>query len=94
MSDYKFWRLIGRMKSSLGEPIEVVKELKLKEVRALLKINWQVEIAQCELVERTLCELVDDIFSKGQATEEERQFVRITSQAIADTLKRESKVKI
>lgn len=91
-SDYKIWRLIGRVKSSLKEPIEEIKELKLKEVRCLMKINWHVEIETLELVESTLVELVNDIFSKCEASEEEKQFVRITSKAIEDGLKRESKV--
>lgn len=63
ISDYKIWRLIGRVKGSLKEPISEIKELKFKEVRCLMKINWHVEIEVLELVERTLVELVNDIFS-------------------------------
>lgn len=33
--DYQVWRLIGRIKGILKETPEVVKELKLKEIRAL-----------------------------------------------------------
>jgi len=40
ISDYKIWRLIGRIKGTLQEPIEEVKQLKLKEIRSLMKINW------------------------------------------------------
>lgn len=71
-SDYKIWRLIGRVKDSLKEPIGDIKELKLKEVRCLMRINWHVEIEVLELVERTLVELVNDIFSKCEASEEEK----------------------
>lgn len=71
-SDYKIWRLIGRIKISLGEPISEVKEIKMKEIRAIMGINWNVEIETCELVERTLIELVNDIFSKGEPSDEEK----------------------
>ena len=64
--------MIGRVKGSLKEPIGDIKELKLKEVRCLMRINWHVEIEVLELVERTLVELVNDIFSKCEASEEEK----------------------
>ena len=44
----------------------------MKEIRAIMGINWHVEIETCELVERTLIELVNDIFSKSPADEEEK----------------------
>ena len=44
----------------------------MKEIRAIMKINWNVEIETCELVERTLAELVNDIFTKADPSEEER----------------------
>ena len=91
-SDYKIWRLIGRIKLSLKEPFSVVKDIKMKEIRAIMGINWHVEIETCELVERTLIELVNDIFSNCPADDEEKQFVRNTSKTIAETLHRESKV--
>mmetsp|Transcript_32157 Transcript_32157/g.49180 ORF Transcript_32157/g.49180 Transcript_32157/m.49180 type:complete len:123 (-) Transcript_32157:31-399(-) len=94
INDYKYWRLIGRIKQSFREPFAVIKETKFKEIRAIMKINWHVELETCELVERTLLELVNDIFSAGEATEEEKQFVRNTAKTIADTLKRECKVQI
>lgn len=94
MNDYKVWRLIGRVKSSLKEPIDEVKELKFKEIRSLMKINWQVEIETCELVERTIGELVDDIFQKCTPSDEERQFVAVTAKTIADCLQRPCKVQI
>lgn len=60
MSDYKFWRLICRIKGGFGEPAEEVKGLKLKEINCLMKIHWFNDIETCELVERTLSELVDE----------------------------------
>ena len=72
INDYKIWRVIGRVKGSLKEPIEEIKELKLKEIRCLQKINWHVEIETLELIEKTLSELVTDIFSKCEASEEEK----------------------
>ena len=72
INDYKIWRVIGRVKGSLKEPIEEIKELKLKEIRCLQKINWHVEIETLELIEKTLSELVTDIFSKCEASDEEK----------------------
>ena len=57
---------------SLKEPFSVVKDIKMKEIRAIMGINWHVEIETCELVERTLIELVNDIFSKCPADDEEK----------------------
>lgn len=54
INDHKVWRLICRVKSSLDEPIEEVKELKFKEIRAIMEINWHVYIEKCELVEKTM----------------------------------------
>ena len=88
INDFKFWRLICKVKKSLGEDRELVKELKFKEIRSIMKINWNVEIAVCEQLERTLNELITVIFSESPATDEERQFVKVTAQAITDTLKR------
>jgi len=73
---------------SLGEEMNLVKELKLKEIRSIMKINWSVEIEVCELLEKTLNELIVEVLPKCPATEEERQFITITAKAIADTLKR------
>lgn len=39
--DWQVWRLIGRIKGILKESPEEVKELKLKEIRALMVINWE-----------------------------------------------------
>lgn len=72
MSDHKIWRVIGRVKSSLKEDIQEIKEIKLKEIRSQMKINWHVEIETMELVEKTLTELVLEVFSKCQATDEEK----------------------
>jgi hypothetical protein len=58
VNDYKIWRLIGKMKSNLSEPLSLVKEIKFKELRSLMKLNWHVDLQLCELVEKTLLELV------------------------------------
>jgi hypothetical protein len=92
VSDYKIWRLIGRVKGSLKEPIEEIKEIKMKEIRCLMKINWHVEIETMEIVERTLAELVKDIYSLSPPRAEEKQFVSITCKAIEDGLKRKCTV--
>ena len=42
--DWQVWRLIGRIKSILKENSEEIKELKLKEIRALMVINWETEM--------------------------------------------------
>ena len=91
-SDYKIWRLIGRIKSGLKEPISEVKDIKMKEIRAIMKINWNVEVEACELVERTVIEMIRDIYSKSPATEEDKQFVRNTKKTIEETLHRKSEI--
>lgn len=96
VNDYKIWRLIGRLKSQIGEPIEEIMELKLKELRALMKINWEVETELCENVEKALGELVDNIFPKleGGPTEAHKIYVTNTAMVIKKTLQRECKVKV
>lgn len=71
INDYKFWRLIGKVKENFMEPWEEVKELKFKELRALMDINWHVNIEKCQQVEKTLGELVDNIFKEISPSEEE-----------------------
>jgi len=39
--DWQVWRLIGRIKGILKETPLEVKELKLKEIRSLMIINWE-----------------------------------------------------
>ena len=96
VNDYKIWRLIGRMKAQIGEPIEEIKELKLKEIRAITRIGWEHDKQTCELVEKTLAELVDDIFSKieGGPSDGHKIYVNNTAAVIAKTLQRECKVKV
>jgi hypothetical protein len=74
----------------LNEPLEEIKECKLKEIRSLQKINWQVEIQTCETLERALIELVK-IFEQSSASSEERAFVKTTAIAIQECLKRKLK---
>jgi len=57
ISDHKVHRLFGKVKEMLGEPWTDIKELKLKEIRALQTIDWQVKIESCELIEKALIEL-------------------------------------
>jgi len=42
---------------TLNESVEDIKEYKMKEIRALMCVNWQVQIKECELIERAVCEL-------------------------------------
>ena len=71
-TDHKFWRLICRVKYNFEEDPAEVKELKLKEIRAIMKINWHVDISTCELVEKTLAELVGEYSEKSPLTTEEK----------------------
>lgn len=66
----------------------------MKEISCLQIINWSVHVESCELIEKALKEMVDDIFSKVPANTEEKQFLRNTIKTIEDTLKRDSIVKI
>jgi len=45
------------MKVTLGEHIDDTKESKMREIRALMCINWQVMLKECELIERAIIEL-------------------------------------
>ena len=74
----------------MGEEPSFIKELKMKEIHAMMKINWHVELDTCEYLEAVLKELVTDVFSKCPGTTEEKQFVNVTVKAIEDCLKRES----
>lgn len=94
ISDHRYWRIISKVKASFGEPIAEIKEAKMKEISCLQKINWSVDIETCEKIEKSMKELVDEIFSKVPADTEEKQFVRNTIKTIEDTLKRESVVRI
>lgn len=80
------------MKQSLQEEPAEVKELKMKEIRAIMRINWHVEIETCELLEKTIGELCSDIFKICPGTTEEKQFVNNTIKTIEDCLKRECTV--
>jgi len=57
INDHNVHRLVWRVKQSLGEPATEVVEFKMKEIRALMCVNWQVTLKQCELIERALLEL-------------------------------------
>jgi hypothetical protein len=42
--DWQIWRLIGRIKSVLQEPKAEIKDLKYKEIKSLMVINWEHEM--------------------------------------------------
>lgn len=46
--------MIGRIKSVLRESFEEIKELKYKEIRSLMIIDWEHHIDNCEKIERSL----------------------------------------
>ena len=94
VNDFRIWQCVGRVKMVLQEPMSEIKELKMKELRAMMIINWKVDIDICKVVEKTLEDLVKNIFSKIDPTEEEKMYVRNTATVISDTLKRECTVKI
>lgn len=85
-------RLVWRMKVNLGEPLDSVKESKLREIKAAQCINWQIMIQECELIERAIMEL-DSHFTDDDMphTNEERAFIKTTAIAIEDCLKRKLK---
>ena len=60
----------------------------------MMVLGWEVDLEVCALVERTLGELVAEIFSEIAATEQEKQFVRNAAGAIKECLQRECTVVI
>ncbi len=88
INDHNVHRLVWRIKLTLGETPTEVKECKLREIRALQVVNWQVTIKQCELIERAICEL-DELYSQGlDCGQEERAFMKTTAVAIEECFKR------
>ena len=94
VSNYKFWRLIGKTKQSLGCDLKEVKAIKIKELNCLQAINWHVDIEQCTLIEQSLVELLSEIVPEMALTAEETQFVRNTAKAIGECLHRPCKAAI
>lgn len=86
--DWQIWRLIGRIKSILKEPIDEIKELKLKEMRSLMIINWEHEIETCEKIERS----IDELIAISPLSSEEKAFASNTIKAIETCLQRKSKI--
>jgi hypothetical protein len=41
VKDAQVWRLIGRIKGILREKFEEIKEIKLKEIRSYMIIDWE-----------------------------------------------------
>ena len=56
----------------------------MNEVRSLQKINWNVELEQCKLVERAVCEFVNLHEDDSEMAKEEKAFVRTTTIAIEE----------
>jgi len=52
----------------------------------MMVLGWEVDLDVCKLVERTLGELVAEIFSEIAATDQEIQFVRNAAKAIKECL--------
>ena len=77
----------------MGEPLEVVQEIKMKEIRALMRIGWESDIETNEIIEKSLGELIEFYGRKETITDSEKQFVINTIKVIEGTLKRECKVK-
>ena len=63
----------------------------MNEIRALQKINWNVQIERCELVERAICELVGILETTGM-NNEDRAFIKTTAMTVEDTLQRKFKI--
>ena len=74
-------RLLARIKQTLGDTVQEVKECKMSEIRSLRKINWLVEFDQCQLVERVICELVE-MMADVQRNKDEKSFILYTTMAI------------
>lgn len=75
----------------LQEKPEDIKEAKMNEIRALQKVNWNVDIEVCELVERAVCELMKIVETAGMDNED-RAFIKTTAMAVEDTLQRKFKI--
>ena len=56
--DWKVWRLIARIKGILKESPNEIKEIKFKELRSMMALNWENEIETCEKVERGVEEIL------------------------------------
>jgi hypothetical protein len=67
------------MKAEMGESFEEIKELKLKEIRALMCIGWEIEIDTCKSLEGPLNELVNIYkYFEKEMPENERIFIKNT----------------
>ena len=93
--DWQIWRLIGRIKSVLRETFEEIKDLKFKEIRSLMIIDWEHQIDNCEKIERSLQELMKIYSDNGkEPNEDEKQYIQNTIAPIETALKRECAVKL
>lgn len=80
------------MKKELGEPVPEIKACKMSEIRSLMKINWHVELDQCKLVERAVCDLVELLGNTSEMTKEERAFIKTTAMTVEEGLQRKFKI--
>ena len=67
----------------------MVKECKLSEIRSLQKINWNVDLEKCKLVERAVVELVElseDPENGEPLNSDQKAFVRTTVLAFEEGL--------
>jgi len=85
VNDYQVWKLIGRIKTILKEPLRDIIATKKSELISLQKAGWNVELAIVELVERALIDLVT-LLEKDTITNEERAYIKTTAIAIEQAL--------
>ena len=85
--DWQVWRLICRIKGILREPFDVVKDIKYKEIRSLMIIDWENQIDNCEKIEICLEELMKMFKDAGkELSADERTYILNTTQAIETAL--------
>ena len=81
-------------KETNDKEVEEQKRKLEKEIRAQMILGWETNLDDIALVEKTLGELMKDIFTNNPMNDEEKQFVTIQCKVIADGLKRPCKVEI
>ena len=64
----------------------------MSEIRSLMRINWHVELSQCKLVERAICDLVELLGDSAEMTKEEKAFIKTTAMTVEEGLQRKFKI--
>ena len=64
ISDHQIWRMVWRIKTTFKEDPTEVKEAKINEINAMCKTNWSVQLDVCEVVEKSVIELIQ-MFDAG-----------------------------